>query len=413
MPDFSHLYSINATHMKASTIRELLKLTQKPDIISFAGGLPAPDVFPVEDLRVAANAVFDGPARKALQYGTTEGDDGLRDEIIKFEAKQGVKIAKENLLVVSASQQALDIVAKLFLNPDDYVIAGRPTYLGALQAIQSYSAKVLGVPFTAAQDGFDMDELRRSYAEAKAAGKKLKYVYVIPDFQNPAGFCWSLEKRKALLEFAYETGLPILEDSPYREIRFMGQPIPSIYELDQKGANKGVVINLKTFSKILAPGTRIGWIMADPALIAKCVVAKQAMDLCTNVFTQMWLAEYMKTGKLYGVIDSTREKYRVKRNLMVEALRRYMPARDDLSWTEPEGGLFLWVTLPKSIDTEKLLLKAVEKKVAFVAGSGFYIDEPEHNSMRLNFSYSTHEQIEEGIKRLSEVVKEALAASGD
>ena len=171
MPDFSHLYSINATHMKASTIRELLKLTQKPDIISFAGGLPAPDVFPVEDLRVAANAVFDGPARKALQYGTTEGDDGLRDEIIKFEAKQGVKIAKENLLVVSASQQALDIVAKLFLNPDDYVIAGRPTYLGALQAIQSYSAKVLGVPFTAAQDGFDMDELRRSYAEAKAAGK--------------------------------------------------------------------------------------------------------------------------------------------------------------------------------------------------------------------------------------------------
>lgn len=408
MPDFGSLYSNNANNMKASTIRELLKLTQKPDIISFAGGLPAPDVFPVEDLRAAANVVFDRDARKALQYGTTEGDDGLRDELIKFEGKQGVTIKKENLLVVSASQQALDIVAKLFLNPGDYVIAGRPTYLGALQAIQSYSAKVLGIPFTAAQDGFDMDALEKRYAEAVRAGKKVKYVYVIPDFQNPAGFCWSLEKRRALLEFAYKTGLPILEDSPYREIRFIGEAIPSIYQLDQQGANKGVVINLKTFSKILAPGTRMGWIMADPALISKFVVAKQAMDLCTNVFTQMWLAEYMRTGKLDAVIAATREKYRQKRTLMVEALRKHMPKRDDIRWTEPEGGLFLWVTLPSFIDTDKLLLKAVEKKVAFVAGSGFYIDEPEHNAMRMNFSYSTHEQIEEGVKRLGAVVAEAI-----
>lgn len=348
MPDFGSLFSINANNMKASTIRELLKLTQKPDIISFAGGLPAPDVFPVEDLRDAANRVFDTQARKALQYGTTEGDDGLRDEIIKFESRQGVSLKKENLLVVSASQQALDIVAKLFLNPGDYVIAGRPTYLGALQAIQSYSAKVLGIPFTSAQDGFDMDILEKRYAEAKAAGKKIKYIYVIPDFQNPAGFCWSLEKRKALLDFAYKTGLPILEDSPYREIRFLGDPIPSIYQLDQHGANKGVVINLKTFSKILAPGTRMGWIMADASLISKCVVAKQAMDLCTNVFTQMWLAEYMRTGKLDAVIEATREKYRVKRTLMVKALARYMPKRPDISWTKPEGGLFLWVTCPRS-----------------------------------------------------------------
>lgn len=412
MADFSSLFSINAGNMKASTIRELLKLTQKPDIISFAGGLPAPDVFPVEDLRDAANRVFDTQARKALQYGTTEGDDGLREEIIKFEARQGVNIRKENLLVVSASQQALDIVAKLFLNPGDYVIAGRPTYLGALQAIQSYSARVLGIPFTDAQDGFDFDALEKCYAEALAAGKKVKYIYVIPDFQNPAGFCWSLEKRKALLAFAYKTGLPILEDSPYREIRFLGDPIPSIYQLDQDGANKGIVINLKTFSKILAPGTRMGWIMADASLIAKCVVAKQAMDLCTNVFTQMWLAEYMRTGKLDGVIASTREKYRAKRNLMVDALSRHLPQRPDIRWTKPEGGLFLWVTLPGFIDTDKLLLKAVEKKVAFVAGSGFYMDEPEHNAMRLNFSYSSHEQIEEGVKRLGQVIEEAIREAG-
>ncbi|PKL23352.1 MAG: aminotransferase [Spirochaetae bacterium HGW-Spirochaetae-3] len=408
MPDFGSLFSANANNMKASTIRELLKLTQKPDIISFAGGLPAPDVFPVEDLRAAANIVFDRDARKALQYGTTEGDDGLRDELIKFESKQGVTIKKDNLLVVSASQQALDIVAKLFLDPGDYVIAGRPTYLGALQAIQSYSAKVLGIPFTDAQDGFDMQALEKRYAEAIAAGKKIKYIYVIPDFQNPAGFCWSLEKRQALLDFAYETGLPILEDSPYREIRFIGDPIPSMFQLDQDGANKGVVINLKTFSKILAPGTRMGWIMAAPALISKFVVAKQAMDLCTNVFTQMWLAEYMRTGKLDGVIASTREKYRVKRTMMTDALRKYMPNRDDIRWTEPEGGLFLWVTMPSFIDTDKLLLKAIERKVAFVAGSGFYIDEPEHNSMRMNFSYSSLDQIEEGVKRLGAVVAEAI-----
>lgn len=408
MPDFSSLYSVNANNMKASTIRELLKLTQKPDIISFAGGLPAPDVFPVEDLRAAANAVFDGSAKKALQYGTTEGDDGLKEELIKFESRQGVSLKKENLLVVSASQQALDIIAKLFLNPGDYVIAGRPTYLGALQAIQSYSGKVLGIPFTKAQDGFDMDALEKAYKEALASGKKVKYIYVIPDFQNPAGFCWSEEKRRALLEFSYRTGLPIVEDSPYREIRFIGQHIPSIYQLDQGGAAKGTVINLKTFSKILVPGARMGWIMADAAFIAKCVVAKQAMDLCTNVFSQMWIAEYMRMGKLDAVIQATRDKYRVKRNQMVEALERYMPKNAGISWTKPEGGLFLWITLPDSIDTDKLLLKAIEKKVAFVAGSGFYADNPEHNAMRMNFSYSTPEQIEEGVRRLGEVVAEAL-----
>lgn len=410
MADFSGFFSANANNMKASTIRELLKLTQKPDIISFAGGLPAPDVFPVEDLRAAANAVFDRQAKQALQYGTTEGHDGLRDELIKFEARQGVTVTKDQLLVVSASQQALDMVCKVFLDPGDYVIAGRPTYLGALQAIQSYSGQVLGIPFTEAQDGFDMDALRREYAAAKKAGKRIKFIYVIPDFQNPAGFCWSEAKRKAILEFAYETGLPLVEDSPYREIRFLGKTIPSIYQLDQQGAAKRAVINMKTFSKILVPGARMGWMMAEEGFISKCVIAKQAMDLCTNVFTQAWIAEYMKTGKLYDVIKSTCDKYRAKRNQMVDALKRYMPKRDDIRWTEPEGGLFLWVSLPKSINTDKLLVKAVEKKVAFVAGSGFYADDPEYNSMRLNFSYSSPEQIEEGIKRLGEVVAEALKA---
>ena len=408
MPDFSALFSINAKGMKASAIREILKLTLKPEMISFAGGLPSPDVFPVEDLRDAANRVFDSQAKKALQYGTTEGDNTLKEELIKFESKQGVKLETKNLLVVSASQQALDITSKVFLDPGDCVIAERPTYLGAIQAIQSYSGNIMSVELTKEQDGFDMGVLERKYAEALKQGKRIKYIYVIPDFQNPAGFCWSLQNRKALLEFAYKTGIPIVEDSPYREIRFIGDHIPSIYQLDQQGANGGLVINLKTFSKILIPGARMGWIMAHEDLIAKFVIAKQAMDLCTNVFTQCWVAEYMKTGKLYGVIEATARLYCEKRNLMLAALERYMPKHQEIRWTKPEGGLFLWITLPRTINTDQLLLKAIERNVAFVAGSGFYFDEPEHNSMRINFSFATPEQIDEGIKRLGNTIEEAL-----
>lgn len=405
MDNFESIYSANAKNMKKSVIRELLKLTARPEIISFAGGLPAPETFPVADLKTAAMTVFDKHAAKALQYGTTEGDAELKEEIIKFETRQGVKLQDKNLLIVSASQQALDMVAKVFLDPNDYVIAGRPTYVGAIQAIQSYSARVLGIPFSPEQDGFDMDALDRQYDKAITSGKKVKYIYVIPDFQNPAGFCWSKAKRQALLEFAYAHNLIIVEDSPYREIRFIGEHVPSIYQLDQQGQNRGIVVNLKTFSKILVPGARIGWIMAHENLISKFVIAKQAMDLCTNVFAQKWLAEYMKTGKLDSVIKATCDNYREKRNHMVNALEKYMPKRWEIKWTKPEGGLFLWLSLPKFINTDDLIYKAVEEeKVAYVVGSAFYYDEPEKNAMRLNFSYSNPDMIEEGIKRLARII---------
>jgi 2-aminoadipate transaminase len=411
MIDFETLYSANARNMKKSVIRELLKLTIRPEIISFAGGLPAPETFPVADLQVAANVVFDKHATKALQYGTTEGDNDLKAEIIKFEGRQGVALQNENLLIVSASQQALDMVCKVFLDPDDYVVAGRPTYVGAIQAIQSYSARVLGIPFTAEQDGFDMAALERSWNQAVKDGKKLKCIYVIPDFQNPAGFCWSLAKRQALLDFAYRNNTIIVEDSPYREIRFIGEHLPSIYQLDQQGQNRGVVINLKTFSKILSPGVRMGWIMGHETIINKFVVAKQAMDLCTNVFAQKWLAEFMKTGKLYDVIKSTCDNYRTKRNVMIEALDEHMPKHPQISWTKPEGGLFLWIALPHFINTDNLIYKAVEEEhVAFVVGSAFYFDEPEHNAMRINFSYSSPDLIREGVKRLARIIGKEIAA---
>lgn len=409
MQDITPVYSKNANNMKKSAIRELLKLTQKPDIISFAGGLPDPATFPVEDLRIAADAVFRKNAASAFQYGTTEGDKGLKSALIDFEAAGGIKIGHENLLVTSASQQSLDMLPKVFLDPGDCVIAGRPTYLGAIQAIQSYQGKVIGIPFSMDNDGFDMLELEKRYKRARERGEKIKYIYVIPDFQNPTGICWSLKKRNELLEFSYRENLVVAEDSPYREIRFIGEPVPSLYQLDQEGERRGNILNLKTFSKILAPGTRVGWIMGREDILQKFVTAKQAMDLCTSPFTQMVLAEYIASGKLPDRIRQTCALYLKKRNYMTETLDKYMPKRFDLRWTRPEGGLFLWVTLPHYIDSNEMFYRALEKKVAYVSSTGFYYDEPENNAMRLNFSYSSFEQIDEGIKRLAETISGDIA----
>lgn len=401
-------FSENALTMKKSVIRELLKITQRPDIISFAGGLPAPETFPAEDLRAAADRVFQKCPSQALQYGTTEGDRALRLALVDYEKRRGSSPELGNLIITSASQQALDMLPKIFLDPGDCVIAGRPTYIGAIQAIQSYRGKVIGIPFDADNSGFDMDELERRCASARAAGERIKYIYVIPDFQNPTGICWSVEKRKALLDFSYRNGLFIVEDAPYREIRFLGEHLPSIYQLDQEGRNLGNVIGLKTFSKILAPGTRIGWVLAREDIIDKIVTAKQAMDLCTSPFTQMWLAEYLAGGTLDATIERTRGIYRAKRNYMLEMFDRAMPKRPDLTWTKPEGGLFLWLSLPKRVDTDAMVMKAIERKVAYVVGSAFYFDDPERNAMRINFSYSTREQIEEGVSRLAAVIADEL-----
>jgi 2-aminoadipate transaminase len=408
MPDFEKLYSLNANNMKKSVIRELLKLLDQPGIISFAGGLPDPATFPVEDLRKAAAKVLAERPSQALQYGTTEGDNELKDQLIAFEARQGLTLTRDEMLIVSASQQALDITCKIFLDPGDVVLAGRPTYLGEIQAVQSYRAEIVGVPYDEDEQGFDMARLRELHDGALRAGKKVKYAYVIPDFQNPDGICWSLERRMEFLEYCCERDLLIIEDAPYREIRFLGESLPSLFQLDQEGKRRGNVVGFKTFSKILAPGTRLGWIIADPRLVARMVIAKQAMDLCSNVFTQAWVAEYLRSGVIYGHIKQTRELYREKRNLMVAAFERYFPKRPDLRWTSPEGGLFLWVTLPEFIDAEQMFVRAIEKKVAYVIGSAFYFDEPARNTMRLNFSYASPAEIESGVARLADCIREEI-----
>ncbi|TYB30833.1 MAG: PLP-dependent aminotransferase family protein [Candidatus Mcinerneyibacterium aminivorans] len=398
-----NLFSKNANNLKRSVIRELLKLTNKPEIISFAGGLPAPQTFPKEELTNIVDEVITKDGAKSLQYGATEGDEMLKEEIIKLLEKDGIENLKmENVLPVTASQQALDMCAKIFVNPEDPIILGMPSYVGAIGAFRSYRADMIGVPLQ--EDGMDMEILEEKVKKIKKEGRKLKFVYVIPDFQNPAGITMSEAKRKKLLELAYKYNFLIIEDSPYRNLRYTGENVPSIYSLD----DKGYTVSLYTFSKIFAPGFRLGWIIGPDEIIDKFVVAKQAMDLCTPPFSQRIAAYYMKEGYLKKRIEKNVKLYRKRRKAMLDALEKYMPKRDDISWTKPEGGMFLWLTVPEFVDTEDMFYKAIDENVAYVVGNAFYVDDDGSNTCRLNFSYCSKEKIEEGIKRLSDVVKQEI-----
>lgn len=396
--DLSAFYSKNALNMKRSEIRELLKVTRRPDVISFAGGLPATETFPVKDLEDISCQILREKGAAALQYGPTEGEMPLREEIAKWLSREKPAIKPENILITTGSQQGLDIVSKVFLDPKDLVIVELPTYIGGLQAFAAYRAKMIGVP----QDdhGMRVDLLERTLAKLAAKNKKPKFIYVVPDFQNPSGVTLSLERRKRLLELAYQHEIPIVEDSPYRDLRFMGQPIPAIYSLDTQNQ----VIVLGTFSKLLCPGLRLAWIIAPTECMDRMVVAKQSMDLCSPSFTQLIAAEYLRRGLLPVQIEIIRKLYARKREVMLEALNKYMPK--GVKWTQPEGGLFLWIKLPKKMSSAGLFPKAIENKVAYVIGSAFHCNGKGHNTMRINFSYPTEQQIDEGIKRLAKIIKE-------
>lgn len=384
---------------KRSAIREILKLTQKPDIISFAGGLPAEASFPIEDIKQCIIEVLDEMPAKALQYGTTEGYDILREEIVKHYKKQGVNIGINNLMITTASQQGLDITGKLFINPGDKLIAGLPSYLGGLSAFKSYGADIVGIKFD--EFGMRSDLLENKLKEITSKNEKIKFIYIIPDFQNPAGITYPEVRRKEILELANKYNLLVIEDSPYRELRFEGEAQKMIYQLDNNKDNR--VIVLGTFSKILAPGFRLGWVLADEAIIDKYVVAKQATDLCTPAILQMAVAKYMQKGLLDKNLMKTIEMYRIKRDLMLDCLKKYMP--EQVTWTEPQGGLFLFVYLPQHIDSLEVLNKAIENKVAFVTGQSFHCDGSGKNTLRINFSFPTHEQIQKGVERLANTIK--------
>jgi 2-aminoadipate transaminase len=388
--------------MKRSAIREILKHLQKPGMISFAGGLPAPETFPVNDLKEIVNEILEKDGPDSLQYGTTEGDPLLRKMLVERHNMQGLKIGIENLIITTASQQALDLIAKVFLDPGDYVICGLPSYLGGINAFTFYGAKMKGI--TLDEEGMKPDELEETIIILKELGRKVKFIYVIPDFQNPSGITIPDSRRQKIIEIADKYDLLIVEDSPYREVRFEGKPQKLMIELDTTGR----VITLCTFSKIFTPGFRVGWVMGNPEILEKLVMAKQTADLCTSSFVQKIIARYMEKGLLDKNLKKTIDLYRERRTHMITCFRKYMP--EGVRWTEPQGGLFLFVTLPSHLDADEIFKKALEKNVAFVAGSSFYCNNSGHNTMRINFSFSNTVEIEAGVQRLSQVISDELTS---
>jgi len=401
----NRFFSKRAAGAKRSAIRELLKLTEKPEIISFAGGLPDPETFPREELAQIAADELRNHYENVLQYGASEGSLTLRKAVSKWFKTHGLEVSVDEMLVTTASQQGLDLIGKAFIDSGDVVFCGLPTYLGAIQAFRLFQADLVGVPLE--EDGMDLDVLEKKIAQAKADGKRIKGVYVIPDFQNPTGITMSLEKRIRLLEIARREDILIFEDDPYGQLRFAGERIPSIRSMDEDGR----VILLFTLSKVLSAGLRLALLIADTRFMDVFVRMKQASDLCTSKLTQHLAARFFLDYDMEEHLDLLRRRYRAKRDAMLAALSRYMPEDEGISWTRPDGGLFLWVRLPEGIDTEEMFPRALEKKVAYVIGSAFYVDGSGRNEMRLCYSVATEEKIDEGIKRLSEVVREELARS--
>ena len=399
--DLHEVFSLSAKGMKKSVIRELLKLTRRPEVISFAGGLPDPNTFAVDEVAEIAAHVLATNGAQALQYSPTEGDPKLKDELIAHhEREDGITLSPENILVTVASQQGLDLLAKIFIDRGDPVIVGLPTYIGGLGAFNSYGADMIGVSLD--EDGMRMDLVERELERLKKRGEKPKFIYVVPDFQNPAGITMTEERRLKLIELGRHYDVLIVEDSPYKELRYEGEPVRSIFALD----GTGHVIGLHTFSKILFPGMRLGWVIADEAVIQKLVIAKQSTDLCTPAFTQAIVAEFAARGLLGKAIEKVKGVYREKREIMLKALDDYMPDLPGLHWTHPDGGLFLWVCLPEHVDADELFYEAIEQNVAFVIGSAFHCDGTGRSCMRLNFSFPSKEDIVEGVKRLAKVIED-------
>ena len=403
-------YAQRNQRMGRSIIRELLKLMQEPGIISFAGGMPAPEVLPIERTQEAACRVLSEHGVQALQYGPTEGFPPLRQFISDRMNRYGITAKSSNVVITTGSQQALDLIGKLLINPGDQILVEEPTYLGALQAWNAYQAEYVGVEC-------DNNGLRTDLLES-ALRVGPKFMYILPNFQNPGGFTLSLERRFDLVRLSNRYGIPLIEDDPYGALRYEGEHLPPLVALDSDfqaesgqdghGYMEGNVIYLGTLSKTLSPGLRLGWVCAPEEVIDRLVLAKQGTDLHSSNFDQMLAFEILKDGFMDEHILTIRKVYRERRNVMLDALTRYFPT--ECSWTRPEGGLFLWARVPEWIDTGELLHDAVTAKVAYVPGYAFYADSTRgRNAMRLNFSNAKPEFIEEGIRRLGVLLKTKIS----
>lgn len=392
-------FSNLAMNLKACEIRELLKLTTMPEIISFAGGLPAPELFPTEDLKKVDEAVLTKEGQAALQYGTTEGYTPLREQIAgRMKKSFMVDCTPENIVITSGSQQGLSLLAQIFLNPGDVVLVESPTYLGAINAFKLCGPEFVEVPTD--DKGIIPEELEKILAKY---GDRVRMMYVIPEFQNPTGITWPMERRKAFMDIINRYDFPVLEDDPYGELRFDGDKVPSLKSMDTKGN----IIFLGSFSKILMPGLRIAWMVADPTIIDKVVKLKQAVDLQSSSFGQRQTSFFIDMYDLDAHVAKIKELYKKRRNLMCDSMKEYFP--EGITFTYPEGGLFTWVTLPEGMDAKELMPKVLAKNVAYVPGGPFYPHGGNANHFRLNYSNMPEERIVEGIKRLAEVLKEELA----
>ncbi|MDD3265590.1 MAG: PLP-dependent aminotransferase family protein [Burkholderiales bacterium] len=385
--------SDRAGTLKASEIRELLKITEQPDIISFAGGLPAPEFFPAKELAQLTQEILATDGKVALQYSPTEGYALLREIIAtKSMAKAQVNTVKDEILITAGSQQGLDFCAKLFLNDGDYLICEDPSYLGAINVFNACHAKYLTIPMD--DNGMIVDELEKLLQ----SGKRAKFIYTIPDFQNPTGVTMSVERRKKLVELANQYQIPVIEDNPYGDVVFDGERLPSIKSFDKNGW----VIYLGSFSKTLCPGLRIGWVCALPELLQKFILLKQISDLQCNTLTQREVAHYMRDYDLDKHVNQVITVYRNRRDLMINTMKEYFPT--NIKYTYPNGGLFTWVTLPDHINAAELLEEALKDKVAFVPGAPFFPNGGHKNYLRLNYSNMSEDKIVEGIKRLANVL---------
>jgi 2-aminoadipate transaminase len=399
--DWAPHLAARTERMKSSAIRELLKLTQQPDIISFAGGMPAPELFPLREIEEACRHILRSDGALALQYGATEGYGPLKEYLADSVQKYGIPAVPGNVLLTNGSQQALDLIGKLFIDPGDYVITGRPTYLGAIQAWDAYEARYQTVNDD--DDGMVVDEIEGAYEQVLAiSGRPPRLIYVLPNFHNPAGTTLSLERRQKLAEIATKLNLPVVEDDPYGQLRYEGEDIVPITTLIPERT-----IYLGTFSKTLTPGLRLGWIICPEVLMQRFVQAKQGADLHTSTFVQYIANDICQRGLLKPHVKQLRETYKERRDTMLDALAEFWP--EGSSWTHPQGGLFLWARVPEPLDTLEFAKTATAEKVAYVPGIHFYPNrDGGHNAMRLNFSYCPPETIVEGIRRLGVALKKAL-----
>lgn len=384
--------------LNGSEIRELLKLIEKPEVISFAGGLPAPELFPIEEMKEISRIVLEESGTQALQYSTTEGFQPLREQIARrMNSKNKTNVTKDDILITNGSQQGLDFAGRVFLNEGDVVLCESPSYLGAINAFKSYGSKFIEVPTD--KDGMIMEELEKILEVTE----NVKMIYVIPDFQNPTGITWTLERRKKFIEIISKYEIPVLEDNPYGELRFKGESLPSLKSMDKKG----LVIFLGTFSKILCPGYRLGWTCASQNILKKFIFVKQVADLQASSISQIEVSKFIDLYNLDNHVKKINEVYARRRDLMLETMKEEFP--EGVEYTYPEGGLFIWVELPKHLDSRIIMKDCLANNVAYVPGWSFFPNGGTENCFRLNYSNMSDDRIVEGIKRIGLVLRKYMA----